>query len=109
MEEERYRLSILEEPQMLNLALRIIIRKLLINGGNITFPTPDAIDITLKRNGLPTDPKTLLNLTDLVLARRSESLDLHEVYNDFVRAHGRAVFNLNEPWPQCYGHIRFPT
>jgi len=109
IQEKAYKLSILEDPQILVVALRHLVRNLQDEGERITFPIPNAVDrITLKRNNIPTDPGELLLLVDEVFERRAEYLDLNEVHRDFVKAHGRAVLDLRESWPRCYAHTRHP-
>ena len=92
---------------MLEVALRFIIRNLNEEGGKIQFPALDEVDrINLKRNNLPTKITELLDLVDTVFERRKESLDLKRIYKQFVRAHGRTVFNLLEKWPNCYQVVK---
>lgn len=67
MEENRYILTVLEEPQTLTAALKRLVRKLHDDGGRIKFPVPDAVDeITLKRHDPTIDPKDLIELVDQV-------------------------------------------
>jgi len=113
IEENRYKLAVLEDKQILTVPLRRsldVIRKLHGNGDTVTFPIPDAVDrITLKIHNLPNEPGQLLRLIDEVFERRNEDFDLNEVYNDFVRAHGRVLLDIKESWPHCYVHTKFPT
>lgn len=44
IEETRYKLAIFEDPQIMTVALRHIIRRMHENGDKITFPIPDAVD-----------------------------------------------------------------
>ena len=92
---------------MLEVSLRYIIRNLNEEGEKIQFPVLDEVDrINLKRNNLPTNIKELLELVDNVFERREESLDLKKVHKQFVRAHGRTIFNPNEKWPYCYKVVK---
>lgn len=107
--EDRMRMSRLEEEKHLISALRHLVRTLHEGGRQIAFPVPEAVDrIRLKCTNLPTDPDKLLGLVLQVFARREEPFDLDGVYRDFVRSHGRTVYNSKEQWPQCYATIRYP-
>ena len=91
--ESAMKLSRLEDPSILTVALRHITRTNHEKGINVSFPQIEAIDrITLKSNNLPTKPEDLLLLIKKVFARREEKLDLQQIYKQFVRAHGRIVF-----------------
>lgn len=104
-----YNLSKLEEPQMLTAALRIVVRNIHLQGKSITFPIIEEVDkISLRANGITTDPKDLLKLIDKVFERRKESFQMNNVYRQFVMAYGRNVFNPVEKFPACYVHTRQP-
>jgi hypothetical protein len=105
--EINYKLTSLEDPKLLELALRFITRNLNEEGGKIQFPTLDEVDrIILKRNNLPTVVTELIELVDAVFERRKESLDLKKIYKQFVRAHGRRIFIPQEKWPNCYQIVK---
>ena len=105
--EYKYKLTALEDPKLLEVALRFITRNLNEEGEKIQFPVLDEVDrINLKRNNLPTNIQELLNLVDEVFERREEPLDLKKIYRQFVRAHGRTIFNPLEKWPQCYQVVK---
>lgn len=107
--EDNMRLSRLEEERNLILALRHLVRNLHEGGGCIAFPTPQAVDrIQLRCSNLPTEPRQLLELVERVFCRRGEYLNLKDIYEDFVRSHGRVVFDNRQGWPQCYALIRHP-
>jgi hypothetical protein len=106
--EEAMQLRRLEEERMLTVALRHLVRHRDVRGASIAFPTPRAVDrITLKAAALPTDKGVLEALVQRVFERRGEVLDLEEVYEDFVRAHGRLLTDLGKPWPESYKLVRF--
>lgn len=108
--EHRMRLSRLEEPCNLISALRQLVRKQHAEGSRVLFPVPEACDrIRLRSVGLPTDPEDLWQLTQLAFTRRHETLDLDEVYGDFVKVHGTVVFNPRENWPHCYSVTHFKS
>ena len=101
--ENSVKLARLEEPAILTMALRHIIRRTHQNGETVVFPQIDAVDrIALRTHNLPSDPMELLNLVNQVFERRNELINLEEVYKQFVRAHGRTTFDYNQKWPQCY-------
>lgn len=107
--EHNMKLSRLEEPTTLTLALRHITRQLHPNGGRITFPVPASVDkIQLRCNNLPTEGKELLNLVEQVFKRRQEDLDIEELYKDFVKTHGRITIDPKQQWPQSHIHTRHP-
>jgi len=102
-----YNLSKLEEPQMLTAALRIVVRNIHLQGKSITFPIIEEVNkISLRANGITTDPEDLLKLIDKVFEIRKESFQMNNVYRQFVMAYGRNVFNLVEKFPACYVHTR---
>lgn len=107
--EETLQLSRMEETPILTTALRHIVRKKTEKGKNITFPTIEAVDrIQLRSYNLPTDPELLLQLTSKVFKRRGETLDLEEVYQQFVVAHGRITIDPREKWPSSHIHTHHP-
>ena len=102
-------LAKLEDPQMLLVAVRHIIRNNHEKGSTISFPQIEAVDrIHLKSNNLPTEPKEILNLVKKVFARRQEILNLDQIYEQFVRAHGRTIVDFKQPWPACNVHTHQP-
>jgi len=102
-----YILSRLEEPQLLSATLRIIVRNIHPNWKTITLPVIEEVDrINLRSNAITTEPKELLELVDKVFTRRNETLQLNEVYRQFVMACGRTVFIPTEKFPACYVHTR---
>lgn len=103
------RLTRLEEPKLLTTALRHLIRTSHPKGGYITFPVPEAVDrIQLKCACLPTDAVQLKELTERVFQRREETLDLENLYNDFVKTHGRNTHDFTQKWPMSHIHTRHP-
>lgn len=103
------RLTRLEDPAILTTALRHLTRHLHQNGSKIAFPVLEAVDrIHLRSHCLPTDSQQLRELVERVFVRREESLNLSEIYNQFVLAHGRLVFDSSKQWPQCHQILRTP-
>ena len=103
--EDAMKLANLEEPQTLNTALRHLIRTINEKGESITFPQVGAVDkIYLKSKNLPTEPNKLKQLVIRIFKRRDEDLDFNEIYSQFVKAHGRIVFDPRQNWPKCYVH-----
>lgn len=103
------KLARLEEPKILITALRHIVRKTHPNGNRVTFPVPEAVDrLQLKCNCLPTNETELLDLLKQVYKRRDESLDIDEVYKDFVMTHGRITIDYTQKWPNSHLHTRHP-
>lgn len=106
--ENGMRMSRLEESKQLITALRHLVRTLHEGGKQIAFPTPEAVDrIQLKCSNIPTCPEELLSLVLRVFARRQEPFDLDGIYKDFVKSHGRLVFDSRQQWPQCYAVVRY--
>ena len=102
-------LSSLEDPATLLVALRHITRINHEKGNTISFPQVEAIDrIALKSKNLPTKPEDLLTLIKKVFVRRQELLDLQQIYEHFVRAHGRTIFDYKQQWPGCNVHTHQP-
>ena len=102
-------LSYLEEPSILTMALRHLVRHKHEKGETVTFPQIEAVDrIVLRSKNLPTDPNDLLELVKRVFKRREENFDVGEVYSQFVKAHGRTSFDPRQSWPQCYIHTYNP-
>ena len=107
--ENAMQLSRLEEPATLLVALRHIIRLNHERGTTISFPQIEAIDrITLKSKNLPTDADNLLTLVNKIFTRRQEKLNLEQIYQQFVRAHGRTIFDFKQQWPACNIHTHQP-
>ena len=107
--ENSMKLARLEEPAILTIALRHIVRRTHQYGDAVVFPQINAVDrITLRAHNLPTDPKQLHDLVKQVYMRRKEPLNLEEVYKEFVKAHGRIIFDPNQNWPQCYVYTHNP-
>lgn len=103
------RLSRLEEPKILMLALRHFVRKAHPNGKNVAFPVPEAFDrIQLKCANLPTDVGELKELLLKVHYRRNEVLDIEDLYSDFVKTHGRITYDFTQKWPQSHIFTRHP-
>jgi hypothetical protein len=101
--DESYKLSLIEEPGNLSIALRQITRHLHPKGETISYPTPDAHDqMQLKRANLPVDPEEVERLLMKAYARRELSLDKERLYRDHVRAHGRTIMDPKQPFPGCY-------
>lgn len=100
-------MSRLEESRTLLVALRLLVRTVHEKGDQIAFPTPEAMDgIHLRCNNLPTRPDDLLGLVLQVFARRGVAFDLNKVCRDFIRSHGRVVFDSGQQWPHCYTVVR---
>ena len=107
--EHALKLSYLEEPGTLTLALRHIVRNVHEKGTTITFTQIEAVDrIALRSRNLPTDSSELLKLVNLVFERRGETLNIMNVYDQFVRAHGRTTFDPRQKWPLCNIHTYHP-
>ena len=107
--EDAMKLAQLEEPGTLTTALRHLVRFLHKKGDSITFTQIDMVDkIILKTKNLPTDTNKLFQLVSRVFTRRGESLDVQEIYEQFVRAHGRIAFDPSQKWPLCYIHSFHP-
>lgn len=107
--EDSMRLARLEDAAVLITALRHLIRKTHPNGDRITFPVPEAVDrIQLGKVGVPTDPAELHELLKTVFKRRKETLNIEELYNDFVKTHGRLAFDMSKKWPESHIHTRHP-
>lgn len=103
------KLTRLEDPTILIIALRHYTRITHPKGNTITFPVPEAFDrIQLKCANLPTDVEELGELMKKVFHRRDEKLDIEELYNDFVKTHGRITFDHTQKWPHSQIHTRHP-
>ena len=75
----------------------------------LCFPQIDCVDrITLRTQNLPTNPRELLELIKHVYKRRNEMFEIEEVYQQFVKAHGRITFDPTQKWPQCYTYTHSP-
>jgi len=100
-------LSRLEEPATLTAAFGILITKNHQQGK--TFPITQEVDkINLRSNRIPTKLKDLLELVDKIFERRNETLQLNNVYRQFVMMYGRIAFNPAEKFSVCYVHMRQP-
>ena len=103
------RLSRLEEKSILTTAMRHVVRHLHQRRNKITFNSPEAADrIDLKSSNLPTEPKELRELILKVFQRRGEEFLLNQVYQDFVKSHGRIDFDSRKEWPLCHVHTYRP-
>lgn len=103
------KLTRLEELKNLMTALRHYIRKTHPKGSSMTFPVPEAVDrIQLKCANFPTDVEGLEELIKKVFQRREEVLDIGELYNDFVKTHGRITYDFTQKWPNSHIHTRHP-
>lgn len=103
------KLSRLEEAQTLTTALRQLVRHRHPKGKQITFPTPEAVDrIQLRANNLPTDIDKLEDLIHKTFIRREETLDIEQLYKDFVMTHGRLTYDMTKKWPESHIHTRHP-
>lgn len=89
------RLSRLEEPSILIIALRLVVKSLHPRGDMITFPVPAAVyRIQMKGVNMPKDAvETKKKQLDQLFERRQEKLDIDELYKDFVMTHSTIVKN----------------
>lgn len=107
--EDNMRLSRLEEMGNMMLAARHLVRTLHEGGECVAFPIPQTIDrLQLRCVNLPTEPGQLMGLVERVYHRRGECFDLNQTYVDFVKSHGRVVFDHKKEWPECYILVRHP-
>ena len=92
--EDIMRFSRLAERGNMIMALRHIVRNLHTHGAQINFSQPEAGDrLELKSLNLPSDPTKLNDLVIKVFRRRDEKVDLQRLYEDFVKSHGRVVYD----------------
>ena len=58
--------------------------------------------MTLKAEGLPTEPEQLLKLMQEAVEVRGETLNIEEVENDLCVVYGQRVFRPDQPDPHCH-------
>lgn len=107
--EDAVRLSRLEEPGLLIVALRQLVRVGHPNGRRITFPSLEDIDcIQLAAANVPFTQPELLRLVQRVFVRRGRVFDIEVIYKDMVKMYGKLEFDVTRPWPQSHFHTYHP-
>ncbi|KAJ8977709.1 hypothetical protein NQ317_005442 [Molorchus minor] len=96
--ENSMKFSRLEEPRILLIVLRHLIRNLHPSGSKVLFPLPEDFDrMQLRSVALPSDPDALLDLTTRAYARRGETFNIDQTYRHFVAAHARGKEEVDQP------------
>ena len=93
-----------EDPKVFKLALELVVRRIGRYGRHINWPNPEVVTMmTLKAEGLPTEPEELLKLMKEAVEGRGETLNIEEVESDLCVVYGRRVFRPDKPDPHCHG------
>ena len=101
--EKAMKLRRFEDPKVFKLALELVIRRIGRYGRHINWPNPEVVTMmTLKAEGLPTEPEHLLKLMQEAVEVRGETLNIEEVENDLCVVYGRRVFRPDQPDPHCH-------
>jgi len=101
--EKAMKLRRFEDPKIFKLALELVIRRIGRYGRHINWPNPEVVTMmTLKAEGLPTEPEQLLKLMQEAVEIRGETLNVEEVENDLCVVYGRRVFRPDQPDPHCH-------
>jgi len=102
--EKAMKLRRFEDPTVFKLALELVVRRIRRYGKHINWPNPEVVTMmTLKAEGLPTEPEELLTLMREAVPKRGETLNIEEVENDLCVVYGRRVFRPDQPDPHCHG------
>ena len=90
------------DPKVFKLALELVVRRIGRYGKQINWPNPEVVTMmTLKAEGLPTEPEELLKLMKEAVEVRGEALNIEEVESDLCVVYGRRVFRPDQP--HCHG------
>lgn len=107
--DESCKLARIEEPRILRMVLRRVVRHRHPKGEQIVWPAADGEDIVLLSCvNLPTDPEELEGLLEKVYQRRGHKLDKESLYRDYCRLYGAILFDASKPFPECYVYVRRP-
>lgn len=67
------------------------------------FPNVEAEDrLLLKAAGLPTDPQELWKVVQKAYERREETIQIEEVFTDFVKMYGKIEFDPSKQGSDCF-------
>ena len=101
--EKALKLRRFEDPKVFILALELVVRRIGRYGRHINWPNPEVVTMmTLKAEGLPTEPEEFLKLMQEAVEVRGETLNIEEVKNDLCVVYGRRVFRPDQPDPHCH-------
>ncbi|XP_049841606.1 uncharacterized protein LOC126291914 [Schistocerca gregaria] len=105
--EETLRLSRLEEPTVLNMSLKRLVRVGHPRGEKITFPAlEDADCIQLAPLNIPTDFEKLRDLVSKLYIRRGREFDINKTYKNMVKMYSRIGFDPAQVWPDSHFYTR---
>jgi len=102
--EKAMKLRRFEDPKVFTLALELVVHRIGRYGKQINWPNPEVVTLmTLKAEGLPTEPEELLKLMKEAVEVRGETLNIEEVKSDLCVVYGRRIFRPDQPDPHCHG------
>jgi len=105
--EKAMKLRRFEDPKFFKLALELVIRRIGRYGRHINCSNPEVLTrMTLKAEGLPTEPEQLLKLMQEAVEVRGETLNVEEVENDLCVFYGRRLQTRPTGPAQSHNHTR---